>query len=101
GRGTRRLAAATAAGLMVTACAVGGSSGSGGSSASGACGNFDSAILNNRPVPASLDPATVTPPTSQIAVNNTANRMGAPQALVATLWSELHVTPAQVKQICG
>ncbi|HUZ35256.1 MAG TPA: substrate-binding domain-containing protein [Streptosporangiaceae bacterium] len=52
-------------------------------------------------MPASLDPATVTPPTSQVAVNNTANRMGAPQPLVATLWSDIHVTPAQVKEICS
>jgi ribose transport system substrate-binding protein len=103
GRRARRLAAISTVGLLLllSACAVGGSNSNGSSSGSGSCGKFDSQLLTNRPVPQSLDPSTVTPPSSQVAVNNTADKMGAPQKLVATLWSNVKVTPAQVTQICS
>lgn len=102
GRSARRPAAVLTAGvlLLLSACAVGGSNGNS-SGSGGSCGKFDSALLTNRPVPQSLDPSTVTPLSSQVAVNNTADRMGAPQKLVAASWSDVKVTPAQVKQICG
>jgi hypothetical protein len=44
----RNLSAVITVSLVLAACAVGGSNGSsGGSSSSGACGKYDSAILNN------------------------------------------------------
>lgn len=97
-------AAGTGMALALAACAVGGSSGSGGGSGSGstsACGTFNAKILKNRPVPASLDPATVYPPPGRVAINNTADKMGAPQALVATPLNKISVTPSQAKQICN
>jgi ribose transport system substrate-binding protein len=100
-RAIRHLSLAVVTGSLLTACAVGGSTGgSGGGTSSGSCGKFDSAILNNRPIPSSLDPNTVTPPISQIGLNNTADTMGAPQKLVATLWSSVKVTKAQAQAIC-
>lgn len=100
GRLSRRLAAATAASTLLTACALGGSNAAGGSSASGSCSKVGSSILKNRPVPSALDPATVIPPASQLAVHNTANFMGAPEALSPTPWNQITVTPAQAKAIC-
>src|ERR1700733_8079980 len=97
----RNVSAVITASVVLAACAVGGSNGSSGSSSSGACGKFDSTILDNRPVPSSLDPSTVTPPASQVSLNNTADKMGAPQALTATLWSNVKVTKAQAQAICN
>ena len=79
----------------------GGSNGSSGSSSSGACSKYDSAILDNRPVPASVDPSTVTPSASDLGANNTANLLGAPQALNPVLWSSIKVTKSQVTAICN
>jgi ribose transport system substrate-binding protein len=103
GRRARLVAVGAAAGLALTACAVGGSNGGGGSGSSGssACSKFDSAILTSRAIPPSLDPATVYPPSGTVALNNTANTMGAPQKLVATQLSDVKVTPAEVKKVCN
>lgn len=97
----RNLSAVITASLVLAACAVGGSNGSSGSSSSGACSKYDSAILDNRPVPASLDPSTVTPSASDLGANNTANLLGAPQALNPVLWSSIKVTKSQVTAICN
>jgi ribose transport system substrate-binding protein len=93
--------------LVVTACAVGGSSGSSGSSGtssgnatSSSCDTYNSAVLTNRAVPAALDPSTVYPPTGTVAKNNTADTMGAPNALVATQMSQISVSKAEAKAIC-
>jgi ribose transport system substrate-binding protein len=56
--------------------------------------------MDNRPVPAELDPATATAPAGQTAMHNTANAMGAPQALTPVLWNQIKITPAQLKAIC-
>src|ERR1700689_3883369 len=97
----RNLSAVITASLVLAACAVGGSNGSSGSSSSGACSKYDSAILDNRPVPASVDPSTVTPSASDLGANNTANLLGAPQALNPVLWSSIKVTKSQVTAICN
>lgn len=103
GRRACLLAVGAGAVLAFAACAVSvpGSQGSGSSGGTAACGSFNSTILNNRTMPASLNPATAYPPTSQVAVNNTADKMGAPQALVATPLYDIKVTPSEVKQVCG
>jgi ribose transport system substrate-binding protein len=100
-RGIRLLSLAATTGLLLTACAVGGSNGSSGDQSSAACNKLSASILNNRPVPSSLEPGTVTPSLSQIGLNNTADKMGAPQALTATLWNSVKVSAAQVKTICN
>ena len=101
-RGSRLLALGAGAALVVTACAVGGTSGTSSSSGSGSssCSTFNSAVLNNRPIPADLDPSTAYPPAGTVAKNNTADTMGAPNPLVATQMSQIKVTPAEVKAIC-
>jgi ribose transport system substrate-binding protein len=96
----RPLAAVAAVGLLLTGCAVGASNAANSSSSSGSCGNAAAASMNNRPIPPALDPATATAPAGQTAVDNTANDMGAPQALSPVLWNQVQVTAAEVKTIC-
>lgn len=98
GRLSRLLSTAAVASLLLSACAVGGSNSA--SSSSKSCGNVKAASMDNRPIPAALDPTTDTAPTGQLGVHNTANKMGAPQALTPVLWNQVKVTPAQVKAIC-
>jgi ribose transport system substrate-binding protein len=104
GRRSRLLALGAGTALAVAACAVGGGNGQSGSPGSGStssCGSYNSAVLDNRPIPADLDPSTAYPPASQVAFDNTADKMGAPNALVATQMSHIQVTKAQAKAICG
>jgi ribose transport system substrate-binding protein len=101
GRGARVMLSLLAAGALMSGCAVGGSNGSGGSASTSSCDHINMSDLANRPVPSSLDPTSVTPPTGTIAANNTADKMGAPQALTAALWSQVKITPAAAKAICN
>ena len=73
----------------------------GGTTANASCDRFDSSVLNNRKIPASLDPNTAYPAPGTEGKNNTADTMGSPQALVPTTMDNISVTPAQVKTICG
>lgn len=102
-RRVRLLAGGAAAAIVLSGCAVGGSSGNNASGGSAACNNlkFNASVLDNRAVPASLGPSTASPSTSQIKFDNTADKMGAPQALVAVPSSQVKITPAEVKTICN
>jgi ribose transport system substrate-binding protein len=101
-RRSRILAVTAGTALVVTACAVGGSSGQTTSSGSksSSCDSYNASVLANRTVPATLEPSTVYPPTGTVAKNNTANTMGAPNALVATQMSQISVSKAEAKAIC-
>jgi ribose transport system substrate-binding protein len=100
------LALGAGAALVVTACAVGGSSGGSGSgtssgkATSSSCDSYNSAVLTNRAIPAALDPSTAYPPSGTVATDNTADKMGAPNALVATQMSQITVSKAEAKAIC-
>jgi ribose transport system substrate-binding protein len=98
GRHCRRISAAAIAGLLLTACAVGGTNST--ASSSGSCGDYKAAVMTNRPIPQELNPATATAPPGQTSVHNTANTMGAPQALSPVLWNQVKITPAEVKAVC-
>lgn len=93
------LAVGSALGLLLAACGTN-SSGSG-TTANASCDKFDASVLNNRPIPTSLDPKTAYPAAGDIGKNNTADTMGAPQALVPTAMNNVKVTSDQVKSICG
>lgn len=56
--------------------------------------------MTNRPVPAALGQGT-TAPAGQLAVDNTAQDMGASTALTPVLWNQVKITPAQVQEICN
>lgn len=55
--------------------------------------------MTSRSVPASL--GQVTAPAGQTAAHNTANLMGASQAMAPVLWNQVKVTSAELKQICS
>lgn len=87
-----------AAPLVTAACAVspGGASAGGSSSCDVP---YNAAVLNPRPIPASLDPATAQPPINTMTIR--ASDLGGPPGIKPAWVSTYRLTPSEVKRICA
>lgn len=62
-------------------------------------GPYNWSVLNPRPIPRDLGPASMKPPIQKMTI--TTKALGAGQALKPVWWTQLRLTPAQVRTICN
>jgi ribose transport system substrate-binding protein len=94
------MAVTAAAGLILAGCGGGDSSNNAsGSSGGGNCDKeFNSAVLDARPVPAELKPEQAVPPIETITVK--ASDFGSSEDLSPQWWNTIKITPEEAKQVC-
>jgi ribose transport system substrate-binding protein len=93
------LAGTTVAALAVIAAGSSSTSTRAKAEAGSACGAYNKAVLNPRPIPTSLNPKAAVPAIKTLKVR--ASDFGSSEHLAPAWWNTIHVTPAQAKQICN